>query len=173
MIISLLGYMGSGKSHVAKILKDQLAMPLLDLDAEIVLRMGMTIPSIFQRKGELAFRKTEKQILDEILVKKENLILSLGGGTPVYYDNMDQILQYSTSFFLRTKIPTLVSRLMRQKSRRPILAKLADEEVPEFVAKHLFERNDYYNRALHIVDTDDKTPVQVAKEIISILDLRR
>ena len=84
MIISLLGYMGSGKSHISKNLSKKINFKLIDLDQQISDEHQQTIPEIFEKKGEIYFRKEEKRILEELLNSDENLILSLGGGTPVY-----------------------------------------------------------------------------------------
>ena len=143
MIISLVGYMGSGKSHISKLLSSKLHYKLLDLDKEISLRLNKSIPEIFQKDGEIYFRKKEKEILEDILQEKENSILSVGGGTPTFYKNMDAINEKSTSFFLRTSVKTLSERILKNKEKRPLLARIPDEELPEFIAKHLFERNQF------------------------------
>ena len=169
MLISLVGYMGSGKSHISKILSDRLDFQRIDLDQVIIERLGMSIPEIFQKKGELYFRKQEKLIMEELLENEENAILSLGGGTPVYYDNIDTINNKSVSIFLRAKISTLSQRLLKQKNKRPLIAKLNDEEVPEFIAKHLFERNPYYGKAHYIIDTDEKQDERIADEILAAI----
>ncbi|MFC6268207.1 shikimate kinase [Frigoriflavimonas asaccharolytica] len=166
MIISLVGYMGSGKSHISKLLSTELHYKLLDLDKEISLKLKETIPEIFQNNGEIYFRKQEKEILHQLLEETENSILSVGGGTPTFYDNMDAINKYSTSFFLRTDIKTLTDRISKNKERRPLLARIPDEDLPEFIAKHLFERNSFYSQANFIIDTKDKSPEELVKEII-------
>lgn len=166
MIITLLGYMGSGKTHVSKILSDKINFKLFDLDKEISRRNKSTIPEIFQKRGEIYFRKLEREVLEEILATQENTILSLGGGTPVYYNNMEIINSNSTSVFLRTSINTLVERLSKQKEKRPLIANISNEDLPEFIAKHLFERNVYYNRAQYSISTDSKTPEEILQEII-------
>lgn len=158
--------MGSGKTHVSKILSDKINFKLFDLDKEISRRNKSTIPEIFQKRGEIYFRKLEREVLEEILATQENTILSLGGGTPVYYNNMEIINSNSTSVFLRTSINTLVERLSKQKEKRPLIANISNEDLPEFIAKHLFERNVYYNRAQYSISTDSKTPEEILQEII-------
>ena len=168
MIISLVGYMGSGKSHISKILGEKINFKIFDLDKEISKKKNMTIPEIFEKKGEIYFRKSEKETLEELLATQENCIISLGGGTPVYYDNMERINDKSISIYLRTGVSTLTERLKKNKHKRPLIAKIADEDLPEFIAKHLFERNPFYSKAHYIVDTDQKTTEEVAEEIIQI-----
>lgn len=169
MIISLVGYMGSGKSHISKILSEKINFKLIDLDKEISRRNKLTIPEIFEKKGEIYFRKLERETLEEILASEENVILSLGGGTPVYYNNMEIINLNSKSFFLRASIGTLTERISKQKDKRPLIAKISDEDLPEFIAKHLFERNEYYGKAQFSINTDNKTPEEIMNEIIEKL----
>ncbi|QCX52851.1 shikimate kinase [Elizabethkingia sp. JS20170427COW] len=173
MIISLIGYMGSGKSHISKMLSDKINFKLFDLDFEISARLGMSIPEIFEKQGELGFRKAEKKILEELLSSPDDIIISLGGGTPAYYDNMENICKHSKSIYLRAKIPTLVNRLIPEKDKRPLIAKISDEDLPEFIAKHLFERNAFYNQSEFIIDTDGKNGETVVEEIVNTLCLPR
>lgn len=168
MIITLVGYMGTGKSHISNILSNKLNFKLFDLDQEISNKFELSIAEIFKNHGEIFFRKAEKETLNEILSSEEHLILSVGGGTPVYYDNMESINDKSISIYLRTGVSTLTERLKKNKQKRPLIAKIADEDLPEFIAKHLFERNPFYSKAHYIVDTDQKTTEEVAEEIIQI-----
>lgn len=171
MIISLAGYMGSGKSHIAKILSDKTGFKLIDLDKEIISRNKSTIAEIFSKKGEIFFRKQEREILEEILATQNNAVLSLGGGTPAYYNNMEVINSSSMSIFLRTSVTTLSERLKKQKAKRPLIANISDDDLPEFIAKHLFERNPFYSKCRFTVDTDRKEPEEIVEEIIQLLHL--
>ncbi|MDC8106803.1 shikimate kinase [Chryseobacterium sp. PTM-20240506] len=171
MIISLVGYMGCGKSHISKILSEKINFKLIDLDKEISRRNKLTIPEIFEKKGEIYFRKLERETLEEILATEENLILSLGGGTPVYYNNMEIINNNSKSIFLRASVSTLAERLSKQKEKRPLIANISDENLPEFIAKHLFERNQFYSKAMISVTTDSREPEAIVDEIIEKLYL--
>ena len=170
MIISLLGYMGSGKTHIAKLLSDEKKIELLDLDKFIVKHNKASVSDIFEKKGELYFRKLERQALEEILASKKDIILSLGGGTPVYFNNMEIINHNSISFFLQASVGQLFERLTKQKEKRPLIAKINDQELPEFIAKHLFERNPYYSKAQHTIKTDGKEAIEIVREIISKID---
>jgi shikimate kinase len=144
-------------------------MEYIDLDKFISKKNNTSIAEIFEKKGELQFRKLERQALEEILSQKNNIILSLGGGTPAYYNNMEIINHNSTSFFLQTSVGVICERLTRQKEKRPIIARLSHEELPEFVAKHLFERNPFYSKAQHIITTVGKNDIEIANEIISLV----
>lgn len=171
MIISLTGYMGSGKSHISKILSDKLNFKLIDLDKEISKKNKLTIPEIFDKKGEIYFRKLERETLEEILASEENVVLSLGGGTPVYYNNMEIINHNSKSFFLRASVGTLTERLLKQKDKRPLIANIDDKNLAEFIAKHLFERNPFYSKAQYQINTDRRIPEDIVNEIAEKLYL--
>ena len=107
----------------------------------------------------------KKETLEKILTSEDDCILSVGGGTPVYYENMETINSKSLSIYLRTSISTLTERLKKNKEKRPLIANIPDEDLPEFIAKHLFERNPYYSKAAYIVDTDNKSADEIAEEI--------
>lgn len=169
MIISLIGYMGSGKSHISKVLSKNMNHKLIDLDKVIILRNNMSIAEIFEKRGEIYFRKQERAILEEILNSETDCILSLGGGTPAYYDNISLINDKSLSVYLRTSVKTLTERLLKQKQKRPLISKIPDEQLPEFVGQHLFERQQFYSQAKFTVVTDLKTPEEIALEIASII----
>lgn len=161
--------MGSGKSHISKVLSKKLNLKLFDLDRQISLKNEMTIPEIFEKRGEIYFRKQENLILNEILSSYDDIILSVGGGTPAYFNNMEIINQYSESVFLQTSVKNLADRILKQKEKRPLVAKIADEDLPEFIAKHLFERNVFYSQSKHKVITDGKSPEKIATEIAALL----
>ncbi|OWK73675.1 shikimate kinase [Flavobacteriaceae bacterium JJC] len=169
MIISLVGYMGSGKSHISKVLSNKINFKLIDLDRQISLKNKMTIPEIFEKRGEIYFRKQENEILKEVLSSSEDCILSVGGGTPAYFNNMEIINQHSESVFLRTSVTNLTERILKQKDKRPLVANIAEEDLPEFIAKHLFERNIYYSQAKFTIDTDGKEPEQIVDEILTLI----
>ena len=160
-----MGYMASGKSVVGIELSKQLSLEFIDLDAYIEESEGMSISSIFLKKGEIYFRNKETLYLKEILSTKNNFILSLGGGTPCYGENMNIILEQSNSVYLRTSLNTLLERLKVEKFTRPIVASIEPSKLKEFIAKHLFERSYFYDRANHIVTTDEQSIKQIVNAI--------
>lgn len=165
MIITLIGYMGSGKSFVGRQLSDRLSFPFYDLDTLIEEKEKKTISTLFKEKGEIYFRKIERMVLMETLKQKDDCILSLGGGTPCFYDTMDLINENSTSFYLQNSIQTLSKRLQKEKGKRPLIAHLEDDQLPEFIAKHLFERRPFYERAIYTINIDQ----QDVEEIVDFI----
>lgn len=169
MIISLMGYMGSGKSAAASRLAQDLQIRFIDLDDAIEENQKKSISEIFSESGPIRFRKIEKEVLIQILNSGNDFVLALGGGTPAYYDNFQLVRKHSQTVYLRTKISTLAKRLESQKESRPLLSHLNSDELPEFIAKHLFERKIFYEAADFTVDTDDKTILEISAEIIHLL----
>lgn len=166
-----MGYMASGKSIIGKDLANKLDYNFIDLDDYIVAREGESISSIFESFGEIYFRKIESKYLMEVLESKNNVVLSLGGGTPCYGNNIDLIYSNEkvVSFYLKASINTLVSRLEKEKSKRPLVARLnSRNNLQEFVGKHLFERNQFYNQANFIVINDNDVSINTIVEDIIV-----
>lgn len=170
MKIFLLGYMGSGKSTLAKALSIQKKLPFIDLDHYIEQKEGQSVTEIFKKKGEIYFRKQEITYLNELLNSEKSFILALGGGTPCYGTNMQNILKASKNvFYLKYQPQTLAERLEFQKQNRPLIAHLGNEELLDFVRKHLFDRNPYYSQATHIITMDNLSEEQALETILSLI----
>lgn len=170
MKIVLVGYMGSGKTTIGKLLAKELEISFLDLDEVIQNGVGDTIPNIFNAKGEIFFRKKENEYLNAVLSNKNNFILSTGGGTPCYSGNMKTMLDLADHvFYLKISIPGLVKRLIKEKDHRPLIKNIDEGDLPEFIGKHLFERNNFYLKATHIVECDNKDPETLVAEIRQLL----
>jgi len=175
MKIILLGYMGSGKTGVGKLLAEKLKVPFLDLDQEISRRENREIPEIFSISGEIYFRKKESEIL-RLLLENEivDFVLSLGGGTPCYGKNLDLIKAEPKvySVYLSTSLEELTRRLLREKDSRPLISHMPSEEaLNDFIRKHLFERSFYYNQSDLKVLTDGRSMEEIAEEIKEQLSL--
>lgn len=163
--------MGSGKTLVSKELSILNNFKIFDLDTEISKQNNRSITEIFKEKGEIFFRKTEKEVLEKILSTEKNIILSLGGGTPCYYNNIDSINEKTISVFLKTNVKTLAQRLSSEKDKRPLIQNISNEDLPEFIAKHLFERNPFYNQAKITINTDNLSTKEIAEEILTQIKL--
>ena len=164
--IILLGYMGSGKSTIAQKLALSLNLTFIDLDQYIEQTENVSIKKLFESNKEIQFRKLEHQYLKELLANNDSFVLSLGGGTPCYANN-HLLLQGENiaSIYLKASIATLSERLKHEKESRPLLANQPDEELEEFIAKHLFERSYFYTHAKHTIKVDGKSVDTIVAEI--------
>ena len=168
MKIFLLGYMGSGKSHLGKLLAETLNYQFYDLDEKIEMDHKAKISEIFSNRGEIFFRKAERKALEEMIQLDDNAVVALGGGTPCYGDNMEIIKNAAgvKSFYLKQDIQTLKGRLILEKDHRPMISHLeTDAEIEEFIRKHLFERGFYYNQSDYIIDCQAKSASQITDAI--------
>ncbi|MDC0955505.1 shikimate kinase [bacterium] len=169
MNIVLLGYMGCGKTTIGKIISKITGKRFIDLDSYIESTTNQTISNIFSSKGEVYFRKIESDCLKVIMGNYDNVILSLGGGTPCYSNNLN-LIKDSKSFYLKYSTTILSNRLINIKSSRPILSNINNiDSMNDYVAKHLFERNYYYNQVSDIIQCDLKSKDEIANEILSLL----
>ncbi len=168
MIVILIGYMGSGKSTIGQKLSKIVHMEFVDLDNYIQEKEGQTISELFQNKGEIYFRKIESLYLQDVL-GKDNLVVSLGGGTPCYGQNMQNITSAvnAKSIYLKASIPLLTERLQKEKSDRPMISHLkTDDELIEFIGKHLFERSAFYRQADITLFVDNKSVDEIVEAIV-------
>lgn len=168
--IILLGYMGCGKSTIANRLSKSTNIPFLDLDKSIEERTNLSINEIFEQRGEIYFRKLEHEIFLELLNSHGDMIIGLGGGTPCYANNHELLKGDNViSIYLKASVETLFERLVANKSKRPLIADKSNEEMKEFIAKHLFDRSFYYNQAQYKVNIDGKEKDETTRDILSIL----
>ena len=168
--IILVGYMGSGKSVVGQLLAQKKDFSYIDLDKTIEESENSTIKSIFETKGEIYFRKLEHQIFKELTSSNQQFVLSTGGGTICYANNHLLLKNENViSIYLYASIETLSERLKTEKKQRPLIADLTDDDLKEFVAKHLFERSFFYNQCQFKIDVNQKLVIDIVNEIIAIL----
>ena len=146
--IFLVGFMGSGKTTFGKKVASKLGYTFVDLDALIVETTWSTIPTLFAERGEAGFREEEQAALHSVL-ERENIVVATGGGTPCFFDNMERINQSGTSVYLQLSAAALAARLATAKTPRPLIAGLSGDELTEFVASKLAERESFYTQATH------------------------
>ena len=152
--VFLIGYMGDGKTTLGKALARRLSVPFVDLDWYIEERFHKTVGELFAGRGEKAFRELEKKMLHEV-AEFEDVIISTGGGTPCFFDNMDFMNKVGKTVFLKVHPDVLFGRLRVAKQQRPILREKTDEELKDFIVRALEERKPFYTRAKHVFDADE------------------
>lgn len=168
--VVLVGYMGSGKSLIGKLLSEKMSLIFLDLDQIIEQEENRTIKNIFETNGEIYFRKKEHQTFKHLLETENSFVLSLGGGTPCYANNHELLRNDNViSIYLSASIKTLYDRLILEKFKRPIIANKNQDELEEFIAKHLFDRNFYYNQCKYKINVNNKSAEEIVLEIQKLL----
>lgn len=167
--------MASGKTTLGKALAKELGVDFIDLDWYIESRYHKTISEIFKEKGEDGFRKIEKNMLHEV-AEFENVVISCGGGTPCFFDNMDYMNLQGETIYLDASIECLVRRLGGARSQRPILANKTDEELEDFIRAALEQRGPFYSKAKLRLDSSCLESVSQIRDTVSktkeILGLR-
>lgn len=166
--IIIIGYMGSGKTTVGHALSQELGLPFYDLDWYIETRMHCTVKQIFDEKGEEGFRKIEHSLLHEV-AEFENVIISCGGGTPCFFDNIDYINRQGETVYLKCTTDVLYKHLKMGKTVRPLLLNKTPDEVKTFIEAQLKQREPFYEKAKHIVDVslmDNKEKIKVTVDAI-------
>lgn len=172
--IFFIGYMGSGKTTIGKALSKDMGLQFYDLDWYIESRMHKTVKQIFDEQGEEGFRRIEHNMLHEV-GEFENVIISCGGGTPCFFDNMDYINQQGDVVYLKASPEVLHKHLKMGKTVRPLLLNKTPEEVEEFIKSQLQERKPFYEKANHTLDVDlmdnyekIKISVEKVKELLNL-----
>lgn len=162
--IILCGMPGSGKTTVGKRIADKKGVDFYDLDDLVENRAQMTISRFFFLHGEEEFRKAEQTVLNEFLNnhKDESWVLSLGGGTPAFFNNLDLVLENGNLYFLDAPINTLVDRLKKQNPKRPLLQENPAKKLEELLQQRL----PFFEKAIQKVRTND-SPERIASYIIS------
>ena len=151
--IIIIGYMGAGKTTVGKALAKELGVMFYDLDWYIESRMRKTVKQIFEEMGEEGFRHIEHNMLHEV-AEFENVVVSCGGGTPCFFDNMDYMNQAGETIYLKATPETLHAHLKMGKGVRPLLLNKTPEEVDVFIREQLKQREPFYEKAKHIIDVN-------------------
>jgi shikimate kinase len=167
MRIFLIGFMGSGKSHWGTQLAEQLKTPFIDLDEQIVKLEGKSIADVFAEKGEEFFRVREKELLEEMIDKNPSMVISVGGGTPCFFNNIDLMKRKGCVVWLNTDVDVLLKRLIREKEKRPLIKDIPDADLRTYIIRKLNERRLYYDQAQVRIDNEsDMTPSKFIQSIL-------
>ncbi len=150
----IIGFKNSGKTTFGRQLAEKLGLGFIDLDEQLEEQEGQTIPEIYTRVGEDAFRRLEWKALKS-LVTKDNIVISTGGGAPCHCDNMSLMEQHGDVIYLKVTDETLIHRLKKAAEDRPIVKGKTEKELRQYVT-HLRDRCEHhYKRARYIVDGEE------------------
>jgi len=144
--IFLLGFMGAGKTTLGRAFAKAMNMDFIDLDYYIEARYRKTVRQIFEERGEDGFRQIERNLLHEA-AEFEDVIVSLGGGTPCFFDNMDYMNGQGLTVYLECSPEVLVRRLKLGKDKRPLLKDKSDEQLMDYVVETMKQRAAFYEKA--------------------------
>jgi shikimate kinase len=169
--VYLIGFMGCGKTTAGKKLAALLGWKFVDLDREIEEFAGMKIPEIFRIKGEEWFRKTESELLRNVR-NDSDAIISTGGGSPCYADNMDYMIHSGLTIYIKMTPGQLKSRLSDSKDDRPLLKNLNEDELIGFIKQKLEEREYFYGKAQLITQGIDLDVVSLKDLVLQNLEIR-
>ena len=164
--ILLIGYMGAGKTTLGRALAQALDLQFIDLDQYIEERFRKTISQIFSEKGEEEFRLIEQRMLHEV-AEFENVVISTGGGTPCFFDNIDYMNAQGLTVYLEVPLERLYTRLSIARNKRPLIKDKNDEELRRFIAEQTAKRHPYYSKATHTFASDkleDKSQIALSVE---------
>ena len=167
MKVYLLGFMGSGKSTVGRLLADQMKLDFIDFDRYIEQETGKTIAELFDSGGEDKFRELEHLHLKKIL-SKDNVVIALGGGTPCFHDNMNLIQANGKSVYLKVDAEILLKRLIKGKAKRPLIRDLNETELKHFIEDRLAKRISYYSKADFTLQVGKMETKEVTYEVYKI-----
>ena len=165
--IFLIGYMGSGKTTIGKLLATRLNYSFVDMDAHIEKKYFKTVSQIFAELGEAEFRLIEQKCLHE-LAEFDNVIISTGGGAPCFFDNMQFMNATGLTFYLKFSSTQLANRLETSRAyKRPLLAERKGEDLLQFIAEGLVVREPFYMQAAYSVTGETETIVNEINELLN------
>lgn len=147
--IFLIGYMGAGKTTLGKAFARAMCLTFVDLDWYMEERFHKTVRQLFAERGEDGFRELEKRMLHEV-AEFEDVVISVGGGTPCFFDNMETMNAAGETVFLDVDVKVLFRRLKVAKQQRPLLADKTDEELMTFIVEALQKRLPFYTQAKYV-----------------------
>lgn len=166
--IFLIGYMGAGKTTFGRELAKLMNLDFIDLDHFIQNRYNKSIGQLFDQLGEDKFREIEHKLLQEVS-EFENVIISTGGGTPCFYDNMEIMNSVGNTVYLKADTYTLSKRLNACKDKRPLIKDKNEEEILHFVTINIAKRELFYNKARLVFETEELTSKEEVSKYVASL----
>lgn len=166
--IVLIGYMCAGKTTVGRALAKELGRRFYDLDWYVEERYHKKVARIFEEHGEDRFRDLERRMLHEV-AEFEDIVLSCGGGTPCFFDNMAYMNSVAETFYLKASSDTLVRHVAISKGERPLLKGKSPDELRAFIAGQLAQREPFYAQAHHVVDINVLDSFDKIRDMVAII----
>ncbi|MFN4234092.1 MAG: shikimate kinase [Bacteroidia bacterium] len=168
MKIFLVGFMGSGKSSVARVLAQKLNLSFFDTDHEIVASTGKSINEIFEKDGESHFRELEKLTIQN-LQNKDNCVIACGGGLPCHNNLMRELNNQGITVYLKLSSERLFDRLQKDSNKRPLLLGKNESEMKKYISHLLDEREFYYSQSQFKISIKDHNAEEVADAIVKYI----
>ena len=158
--IFLVGFMGAGKTTLAKKMASKLGYQWIDTDQEIEKKEGVKVSEIFEVRGEAYFRALEKQLIDG-LIPSEKMIVATGGGLPCFNNLMETLNQLGNTIYLERTPKELFQRVKQATNSRPLIAHKSDEELLEYIESTMEKRREIYLQSNIIADRFSQTPEKI------------
>lgn len=171
MHVSLIGFMGSGKTTVGQALAKRLGRPFVDTDAEVERMLGMSLPDIFANLGEAAFREAEQDALSDALRPLDPIVLATGGGTPCAEGAMEWMRRRSLVIALQPPMETLLERLEESPQTRPLIQGKSGSELKLWVERMMLTRAACYGSA-HVTWKQDLTSEEALDDALASVQWR-
>lgn len=168
MIVFLIGMPACGKTSIGKRLAKKIQFTFIDLDNHLTDKENKSVATIFSEKGEVFFRELEAKYLKEISTTNINTIISVGGGTPCFHNNLPFMLSVGKVFYLNVSAETLALRL-KEDTKRPMFTGLSEEQIKEKTNSLLQQREQIYLQAHHIINTSHKSDDAIVDEMSKII----
>jgi shikimate kinase len=125
----------------------------------ITSKENKTIAEIFAHSGEEAFRIKEREVLESLIDENASMVVSCGGGTPCFFNNIERMKKYGVVIWLNTHVEVLVQRLTKEKTTRPLIRNVQDADLRSFIVRKLNERRMYYEQADVVIDKEDSISI--------------
>ena len=171
--VFLVGYMGCGKSTLARKLSRRTGVRAVDTDAEVERMEGASVSDIFRYEGEARFRELERSVVERLAAEEEACIVATGGGLPTWSDNMERLSKAGVTVYLRRSADKIAARLTPYGlSKRPKLQGMSGAELVAFMQRNIAEREPYYAQAALVIDCDVLSDDEVVERIMNYLETR-